>query len=164
MTIYFTSVSGLPPSISDLLPLLLSLRLPPTPPQSTPAKGLDMHTDDSDVTLNVCHGRDGFRAAGLRFCEVGYSHHWQWHPLAHASSNHWNDYSLYATLPLELLLTAAPCSKTTTPLREHQRSWPHPPHQDLFTRVRGDLARGHLLAHIGRPLDRDGPPSHHRRG
>jgi hypothetical protein len=27
-----------------------------------------MHTDDSDVTLNVCLGRDGFRAAGLRFC------------------------------------------------------------------------------------------------
>ena len=30
-------------------------------------RGLDMHTDDSDVTLNVCLGRD-FDAAGLTFC------------------------------------------------------------------------------------------------
>lgn len=30
-------------------------------------KGLDMHTDDSDVTFNVCLGRD-FRGAGLTFC------------------------------------------------------------------------------------------------
>jgi hypothetical protein len=33
-------------------------------------KGLDMHTDDSDVTLNACLGRKGFEAAGLRFCGV----------------------------------------------------------------------------------------------
>lgn len=32
--------------------------------------GLDMHTDDSDVTLNVCLGREGFEAAGLTFCGV----------------------------------------------------------------------------------------------
>ena len=30
-------------------------------------KGLDMHTDDSDVTLNVCLG-DEFTASGLTFC------------------------------------------------------------------------------------------------
>jgi len=30
--------------------------------------GLDMHTDDSDVTLNVCLGKAGFEAAGLTFC------------------------------------------------------------------------------------------------
>eukprot|EP00746_Dinoflagellata_sp_MGD_P079447 gnl/MRDRNA2_/MRDRNA2_31765_c0_seq2.p1 gnl/MRDRNA2_/MRDRNA2_31765_c0~~gnl/MRDRNA2_/MRDRNA2_31765_c0_seq2.p1 ORF type:complete len:400 (-),score=49.80 gnl/MRDRNA2_/MRDRNA2_31765_c0_seq2:17-1123(-) len=29
--------------------------------------GLDMHTDDSDVTFNVCLGRD-FEGAGLQFC------------------------------------------------------------------------------------------------
>eukprot|EP00449_Zooxanthella_nutricula_P044833 CAMPEP_0198600412 /NCGR_PEP_ID=MMETSP1462-20131121/148209_1 /TAXON_ID=1333877 /ORGANISM="Brandtodinium nutriculum, Strain RCC3387" /LENGTH=169 /DNA_ID=CAMNT_0044332121 /DNA_START=91 /DNA_END=597 /DNA_ORIENTATION=+ len=29
--------------------------------------GLDMHTDDSDVTFNICLGRD-FRGAGLQFC------------------------------------------------------------------------------------------------
>jgi hypothetical protein len=29
--------------------------------------GLDMHTDDSDVTLNVCLGRE-FTGAGLTFC------------------------------------------------------------------------------------------------
>lgn len=29
--------------------------------------GLDMHTDDSDVTFNVCFGMD-FQAAGLQFC------------------------------------------------------------------------------------------------
>jgi len=31
--------------------------------------GLDMHTDDSDVTFNVCLGRE-FTAAGLTFCGV----------------------------------------------------------------------------------------------
>jgi len=31
-------------------------------------KGLDMHTDDSDVTLNICLGREGFKASGLTFC------------------------------------------------------------------------------------------------
>jgi hypothetical protein len=30
--------------------------------------GLDMHTDDSDVTFNVCLGRDGFTGANLEFC------------------------------------------------------------------------------------------------
>ena len=30
-------------------------------------RGLDMHTDDSDVTLNVCLGRE-FEASGLTFC------------------------------------------------------------------------------------------------
>ena len=29
-----------------------------------------MHTDDSDVTLNVCLGKEGFRGAGLTFCGV----------------------------------------------------------------------------------------------
>ena len=34
-------------------------------------RGLDMHTDDSDVTLNVCLGKE-FDAAGLTFCgEMG---------------------------------------------------------------------------------------------
>ena len=34
-------------------------------------RGLDMHTDNSDVTLNVCLGRE-FTASGLTFCgEVG---------------------------------------------------------------------------------------------
>jgi len=33
----------------------------------TEDRGLDMHTDDSDVTLNVCLGKD-FEAAGLTFC------------------------------------------------------------------------------------------------
>ena len=32
--------------------------------------GLDMHTDDSDVTFNVCLGKPGFTAAGLTFCGV----------------------------------------------------------------------------------------------
>jgi hypothetical protein len=38
--------------------------------------GLDMHTDDSDVTFNVCLGKEGFTAAGLTFCGVlgGESH------------------------------------------------------------------------------------------
>ena len=30
--------------------------------------GLDMHTDDSDVTFNVCLGKEGFTGAGLSFC------------------------------------------------------------------------------------------------
>jgi len=30
--------------------------------------GLDMHTDDSEVTLNVCLGKPGFEASGLSFC------------------------------------------------------------------------------------------------
>ena len=39
--------------------------------------GLDMHTDDSDVTFNVCLGRE-FEAAGLTFCGgVGSSQHRQ---------------------------------------------------------------------------------------
>mmetsp|Transcript_71270 Transcript_71270/g.200643 ORF Transcript_71270/g.200643 Transcript_71270/m.200643 type:complete len:138 (+) Transcript_71270:1413-1826(+) len=29
-----------------------------------------MHTDDSDVTFNVCLGKPGFTAAGLTFCGV----------------------------------------------------------------------------------------------
>lgn len=29
---------------------------------------LEMHTDDSEVTLNVCLGRDGFQGSGLTFC------------------------------------------------------------------------------------------------
>lgn len=38
-------------------------------------KGLDMHTDDSDVTFNVCLGRD-FDGAGLTFCgELGSAGH-----------------------------------------------------------------------------------------
>lgn len=31
-------------------------------------RGLDMHHDASEVTLNVCLGREGFTASGLRFC------------------------------------------------------------------------------------------------
>jgi len=39
--------------------------------------GLDMHTDDSDVTVNVCLGRE-FTAAGLTFCgNVGAADHRQ---------------------------------------------------------------------------------------
>ena len=39
--------------------------------------GLDMHTDDSDVTFNVCLGRD-FTGAGLTFCGgLGQPHHRQ---------------------------------------------------------------------------------------
>jgi hypothetical protein len=30
--------------------------------------GLDVHTDDSDVTLNVCLGEPGFQGSGLVFC------------------------------------------------------------------------------------------------
>mmetsp|Transcript_24608 Transcript_24608/g.68488 ORF Transcript_24608/g.68488 Transcript_24608/m.68488 type:complete len:370 (-) Transcript_24608:460-1569(-) len=37
--------------------------------------GLDMHTDDSDVTVNICLGRE-FTGAGLTFCGVmGTPHH-----------------------------------------------------------------------------------------
>ena len=32
--------------------------------------GLDMHTDDSDVTFNVCLGKE-FTGAGLTFCGLG---------------------------------------------------------------------------------------------
>jgi len=46
--------------------------------------GLDMHTDDSDVTFNICLGRD-FQGAGLTFCgEVGEPNHRQFnHTFAH---------------------------------------------------------------------------------
>lgn len=30
--------------------------------------GLDMHSDASEVTMNVCLGRDNFQASDLRFC------------------------------------------------------------------------------------------------
>ena len=37
--------------------------------------GLDMHTDNSDVTFNICLGRD-FDGAGLTFCGyMGAAHH-----------------------------------------------------------------------------------------
>lgn len=40
-------------------------------------RGLDMHTDDSDVTLNVCLGKE-FEASGLTFCgEMGTARHRQ---------------------------------------------------------------------------------------
>ena len=32
------------------------------------SRGLDMHHDASEATLNVCLGRDGFASGGLRFC------------------------------------------------------------------------------------------------
>ncbi len=32
------------------------------------SRGLDMHHDAAEVTLNVCLGRDKFTASGLRFC------------------------------------------------------------------------------------------------
>mmetsp|Transcript_15584 Transcript_15584/g.45007 ORF Transcript_15584/g.45007 Transcript_15584/m.45007 type:complete len:489 (-) Transcript_15584:12-1478(-) len=32
------------------------------------SRGLDMHHDASEATLNVCLGRDGFTSGGLRFC------------------------------------------------------------------------------------------------
>jgi hypothetical protein len=31
---------------------------------------LEMHTDDSEVTLNVCLGAEGFKGSGLSFCGV----------------------------------------------------------------------------------------------
>ena len=37
---------------------------------------LDMHTDDSDVTFNICLGNEGFTASGLTFCGIrGQSNH-----------------------------------------------------------------------------------------
>jgi len=36
--------------------------------------GLDMHTDDSDVTFNICLGKPGFTAAGLTFCGMMAKH------------------------------------------------------------------------------------------
>lgn len=42
----------------------------------TEDRGLDMHTDDSDVTLNVCLGSDSFEASGLTFCgDMGSADH-----------------------------------------------------------------------------------------
>ena len=52
--------------------------------------GLDMHTDDSDVTFNVALGREGFKGAGLTFCgTVGKPDHRQFnhtykHRVGHA--------------------------------------------------------------------------------
>jgi hypothetical protein len=38
--------------------------------------GLDMHTDDSEITMNVCLGKPGFQGAGLVFCGgLGESNH-----------------------------------------------------------------------------------------
>ena len=31
-------------------------------------RSLDMHTDDSDVTWNICLGKEGFEGSGLTFC------------------------------------------------------------------------------------------------
>ena len=68
---------------------------PPPPQQQSPPRqhspqqqdlGLDMHTDNSDVTFNVCLGRE-FSAAGLAFCgQMGKPAHRQFsfrytHPL-----------------------------------------------------------------------------------
>jgi len=46
--------------------------------------GLDMHTDDSDVTFNVCLGKE-FKACGLTFCgNMGKANHRQFtHQYAH---------------------------------------------------------------------------------
>ena len=39
-------------------------------------RNLDMHHDASEITLNVCLGRDSFKASGLRFCgEFGKKDH-----------------------------------------------------------------------------------------
>mmetsp|Transcript_7914 Transcript_7914/g.16053 ORF Transcript_7914/g.16053 Transcript_7914/m.16053 type:complete len:624 (+) Transcript_7914:40-1911(+) len=52
-------------------------KLPSSSPAATAAssvrvvrgdKGLDMHSDSSEVTVNVCLGKEGFRGGGLRFC------------------------------------------------------------------------------------------------
>ena len=44
--------------------------------QSDEDLGLDMHTDDSDVTFNVCLGQPGFTGATLGFCgNFGKSNH-----------------------------------------------------------------------------------------
>jgi len=41
--------------------------------------GLDMHTDDSDVTFNVCLGEAGFEGSTLTFCGMfGSAHHRQY--------------------------------------------------------------------------------------
>ena len=41
--------------------------------------GLDMHTDDSDVTFNICLGLAGFIGATLQFCGMfGSPNHRQW--------------------------------------------------------------------------------------
>jgi hypothetical protein len=41
-------------------------------------RGLDMHHDAAEITLNVCLGREGFTASGLRFCgNFGDSNHRQ---------------------------------------------------------------------------------------
>ena len=64
---------------------------PQSPPQQQQSRqqqdlGLDMHTDNSDVTFNVCLGRE-FSAAGLAFCgQMGKPAHRQFsfrypHPL-----------------------------------------------------------------------------------
>jgi hypothetical protein len=31
-------------------------------------RALDMHTDDADVTWNICLGKEGFEGSGLTFC------------------------------------------------------------------------------------------------
>lgn len=36
--------------------------------ESTKDRSLDMHTDDSDVTWNICLGKEGFTGSGLTFC------------------------------------------------------------------------------------------------
>jgi hypothetical protein len=33
-------------------------------------RALDMHTDDSDITWNICLGKEGFEGSGLTFCGV----------------------------------------------------------------------------------------------
>ena len=41
-------------------------------------RGLDMHHDAAEVTMNVCLGRHGFEASGLRFCgQFGKANHRQ---------------------------------------------------------------------------------------
>lgn len=35
---------------------------------TTRDKSLDMHTDDSDITWNICLGKEGFTGSGLTFC------------------------------------------------------------------------------------------------
>jgi hypothetical protein len=41
---------------------------PPTVELPAGDKGLDMHHDSSEVTVNVCLGKEGFQGGGLRFC------------------------------------------------------------------------------------------------
>jgi hypothetical protein len=38
--------------------------------ESDKDRALDMHTDDSDVTWNICLGKEGFIGSGLTFCGV----------------------------------------------------------------------------------------------